>query len=144
MPKFGVKSKAALATCHPDLQILMNEVIKTYDCIISYGYRSPEEQFELYKKGRKLIAGVWVKVGPTVTYKDGYKKKSNHNSKPSMAVDVTPYPLNWKDYAEFKKMAKIILDTADRLYKEGKIKSKIGWGGNWKVFKDYPHFEIKK
>lgn len=142
MPTLSQLSRQRLNTCHADLQTVMNEVIKTYDFTVIYGYRSPEEQHNLYTQGRKLVGTKWVKVGSTVTDKDGYIKKSNHNYSPSRAVDVAPFPINWKNIAEFKKLAKIVLATADTLYKEGKITHKIKWGGNWLSFKDYPHFEI--
>lgn len=142
MPTFSQLSQQRLATCHKDLQTVMNEVIKQYDFTVVYGYRSPEEQHQLYTQGRKLVGNKWVKVGSTVTDKDGYIKTSKHNSYPSKAVDIAPFPINWKNIAEFKKMGKIVIDVADRLYKEGKITNRIKWGGSWITFKDYPHFEI--
>ncbi len=39
MPEFSNTSKARLATCHPDIQEVMNEVIKYFDCTILEGYR---------------------------------------------------------------------------------------------------------
>jgi peptidoglycan LD-endopeptidase CwlK len=142
MPSFSKESLQRLGTCHPDLQILMQESIKIYDFKVLYGYRSPEEQHNLYTQGRKLVGNKWVKVGSTVTDKDGYMKKSNHNFTPAHAVDIAPFPIDWKNLDEFKKMAGIVLGVADRLYRDGKITHRIKWGGSWISFKDYPHFEI--
>ena len=40
MPKFSDKSAARLATCHPDIQAVLNEVIKYRDCTILEGVRT--------------------------------------------------------------------------------------------------------
>lgn len=78
MPSFGSKSQARLDTCHPSLQRLMNEVIKTYDCSIIEGRRSKETQDNYFS--RNLTKVQWP--------------NSKHNAIPpelSMAVDVVPY-----------------------------------------------------
>ena len=142
MPTFNQLSQQRLATCHKDLQTIMNEAIKTYNFTIIYGYRSPEEQFKLYQQGRKLENGHWVKVGPTVTEKDGQTNKSKHNVSPSHAVDIAPVPLDWNNISAFKQLSVGILKVADQLYAEKRITSKITWGGSWVTFKDYPHYEI--
>lgn len=42
MPKFDQESFSRLATCHPDLQSVFYEVIKTYDCaVLSDGRNMP-------------------------------------------------------------------------------------------------------
>lgn len=143
MPNFSHLSKQRLEQCHPDLQILMNEVILQIDISILHGYRSPETQFEIFKKGRKLVDGKWIKTGKTFTQLDGFKKKSKHNSIPSLAVDVAPYPVNWKEIDRFKTTAIIIKQIYKTLKDAGKIESDIVWGGDWDSFKDYPHWEIK-
>ena len=83
MPSFGKSSKDRLATCHPDLQALMNEVIKHVDISILCGHRSVEEQAELYRQGKSKLDG-------------SAGKKSNHNYKPSRAVDFSAYPVRWE------------------------------------------------
>lgn len=137
MPRLSQKSLSKLKTCHKDLQIVILEAIKEFDFIVVYGTRTVEEQFELYKQGRKLVDGVWVKVGSTVTNIDGKSKLSMHNHLPSLAVDLVPYPVDWNNLQRFKDMAEVIKATAKRLG------IKITWGGDWIKFKDYPHFELK-
>lgn len=104
MPKFGKQSLDRLATCHPDLQKVMNEAIKHFDFTVLYGYRTPNEQFELYKKGRTFQNGKWVKTGTTVTNLDGKTKLSNHNYSPSTAIDIAPYQVDWNDTDKFKTL----------------------------------------
>lgn len=137
MPKFSKSSLSKLETAHPDLQAIMHEAIKEYDFKVIHGTRTPEEQFELFKVGRKEYSpGKWKVVGKTVTQLDGYNKKSRHNYTPSLAVDVVPYPIDWYDIERFEEMAKVIKKIANRLG------IKITWGGDWKRFKDYPHFQL--
>ena len=137
MPKFGKQSLDRLSTCHPDIQKVMNEAIKHYDFTILFGYRSPQEQFELYKQGRKLVNNKWEKVGATVTNLDGITKVSEHNYKPSRAIDIAPYPIDWNDTNRFKDLAKIVKDAAKT------VGVSIEWGGDWKSFVDLPHYQIK-
>ena len=145
MPAFGQKSKDKLATCHPKIQLVMNEAIKVYDFTVLYGTRTVEEQFELFKQGRELQAdGTWKKIGSTVTELDGRVKKSKHNYTPSQAIDIAPYPIDWNNIQRFKDMAKVVLQCAKNL------NIKIVWGADWDMdgdieehkFKDFPHFEI--
>jgi hypothetical protein len=105
-------------------------------------YRSPEEQFELFKQGRKEVTGEWVLVEPKLwkTDKDGYKKKSKHNVKPALAFDIA---LKFR-----QNLAK--LDWSPELFKEfdewvQKFASdngvEIEWGGTWRR-KDRPHWQL--
>ena len=137
MPKFGKQSLDRLKTCHSDIQKVMNEAIKHTDFSVLFGFRSKEEQFELYKKGRKLVDGKWIKVGATVTNLDGINNMSEHNYSPSRAIDIAPYPIDWNDIERFKQMAKVVLDSAKTVGVE------LEWGGSWKSFPDLPHFQVK-
>ena len=125
-----------LETCHQDLQVLFLNVIKHRDCTIVCGYRSPEEQLELYKQGRDT-------PGRIVTYKDGYDRKSWHNFKPSLAVDVVPYPSLYSDAQEIVEFGNFVQGVAAMLKAYGTIDHEIEWGGNW-GWPDMPHYEIKQ
>ena len=92
----------------------MNEAIKEYDFSILEGHRTIERQQKLYKNGKSQL--------------DGINKKGKHNYNPSLAVDIAPYPIDWKDVQRFKDLAKII----KRIAKEKEIK--ITWGGDWRSF----------
>lgn len=137
MPKFSKRSKDNLATADIKLQQLFNAVIEEFDCTVIYGHRTPEEQFELFKKGREKKDGWWVKTGKTVTNLDGNIKKSKHNYYPSKAVDVVPFPLDWADIKAFELLAKVVKAKAEEL------NITVTWGGDWTSLKDYPHWEIK-
>ena len=89
---------------------------------VAHGKRTNEEQDELYAQGR-------TKPGEIVTYSKG--GESNHNS--GKAIDVY-YATDTGIDAE-RVLAPEIVEIARQ---EG-----FEWGGNWKKFKDYPHFEMK-
>ncbi len=130
MPKFGKKSRDQLKTCHPKLQRVFNEVIKSVDCTVLKGYRNEEEQNEAYDKGNSKVR-----------YPDG-----RHNANPSNAVDVLPYPIDWKDLERMTLFAGYVIGTAEQMG------FKLIWGNDWDRdfqtkdtnFKDYPHFELHK
>lgn len=153
MATYGNSSQSKLNTCHPDLIVLFQEVIKYFDNTIVYGIRTPEEQFELFKQGRFLNSlGVWAvwDKSKVVTYCDGINKKSNHNYTPSKAVDSIPYPIDWKDTNRMYYFAGFVKATALQLHQEGKIFHFIRWGGDWdndtevkdETFMDLAHYEI--
>lgn len=130
MPRFGRKSKERLASCDPQLQELFNEVIKHIDCSVLEGHRSGERQNKLYDEGKTKVR-----------YPNG-----RHNANPSLAVDVTPYPVDWEDRERQTLFAGFVLGIANSMG------IKIRWGGDWNMdfhvqdnkFDDFPHFELKK
>ena len=133
MPSFSDRSKNRLCGVHPDLQTLFHEVVEHFDCTVISGIRTEEEQKALYAKGR-------TKPGNIVTYKDGVKKKSKHQT--GNAVDIVPYPIQWGNIERFRQFGWFVLGVAATLKRYGQIDSDVKWGGNWKRFKDYPHFEL--
>ena len=119
--KFSTKSKNILNSVNPKLQKLFNEVIKYYDISVISGFRTVEEQQELFRQNRSRC--------------DGINTISKHQTR--NAVDVVPYPISWEDISKFYEVAGCIKTIANQ---QG---LKIIWGGNWKSFKDYPHWEIE-
>lgn len=121
MPSFGKTSKKRLATVDPRLQKILNEVIKIYDFTILCGHRTEAEQNEAYSSKKSQLK--WP--------------NSKHNTMPSIAVDIAPWPIDWNNIQQFKDLAKIIIEEAK------KIDVELIWGGTWETLKDYPHFELK-
>ena len=132
MPSYGKLSQANLATCHPDLQKVFNEVIKHFDCRVTCGHRSKEEQDALYFGTPRRTQVRWP--------------NSRHNSKPSMAVDITPYPVDYQDRERQTLFAGFVLGIATGMGID------IVWGGDWDSdtevddnrFDDFPHFQLKQ
>lgn len=130
----GVTSNRELDTCHPKLQRLMREVDrrmarrKVMDFSVICGHRGEKEQNEA------LAAGKSTKAWPD----------SKHNTLPSAAVDIAPYPRDWADEMAFARLAGYVLAVADEMGIE------VRWGGDWnndsrtrdERFVDAPHFEL--
>lgn len=121
MPKFGTRSLNERKTLHPLLKEIADEAIKHFDFTILCGYRDKKAQMEAYNKGTSKL-------------KFPYSK---HNVLPSLAMDLAPFPIDWHDVERFEMLAKLILWIAE----DKKIT--IVWGGNWKTFRDLPHFELR-
>jgi len=136
MYKFSRISSERLATCHPDLQVLFNEVIKYFDCSVLCGHRGREEQEKAFSEGKSKLRF----------------PQSKHNSTPSMAVDVAPFPIDWNDLHRFYYFAGRVMGIADMLLAQNKISHRIRFGGDWNSdnqvkdnrFNDLVHFELVK
>lgn len=129
MPSFGPASLKQLGTCHPDLQRLFMDVIQAWDCQVLEGKRSEAQQKINVAKG----------VSKTLASKHVYPL-----GKPSLAVDVAPYPVKWTDTERFYAFGGFVIGTAR------KLGLKVRWGGDWdgdrefadSAFHDLPHYEL--
>lgn len=134
MPRFGQESFTKLSTCHLDLQTIFYEVIKTFDCKVLEGHRTQDDQDAAFERGASKLK-----------WPDG-----KHNHLPSMAIDVAPYPIDWKNIKRFYWFAGFVMGIACRLKEEGKITHSLRFGGDWdsdkditdQSFNDLVHFEL--
>ena len=55
MAKFGTASLRRLSECDDRIQLVLNEVVKTFDCSVLCGYRDEDTQQELYRTGRSHV-----------------------------------------------------------------------------------------
>ena len=128
MPKFSKRSANNLKTCHSNLQALFNKVIKHFDCIVISGHRDREEQDRIFEEGHSQLK----------------YPQSKHNTIPSDAVDVMPYPVNWADTKRMYFFAGFVKGIA------AEMGIAIRWGGDWdgdtevrdNRFNDLVHFEL--
>ncbi len=129
MPHFSQKSRERLRTCDESLQRIFNEVVRQFDCVILEGHRDKARQNSLNMEGKSQVT--WP--------------NSKHNSTPSHAVDVAPYPLDWNDRERFTYFAGVVMGTAAGMGIE------LRWGGDWdrdtevkdNSFDDLVHFELR-
>lgn len=141
MPSFNKTSKDRLNTCHPDLQLIFSEVIKTVDCSIFCGFRNETSQNAAFDKNLSQVK--WP--------------DSKHNTFPSMATDGGPYFVelrntDWNDLLAFAVFAGYVMRVADELLEKKLTTHRIRWGGDWdmdgrtsdETFLDLPHFELVK
>ena len=117
MPKFSDLSNKLLGTCHLDLIRLFNEVIKHWDCKVTDGHRGKVAQNDAYKDGRSELE----------------YPNSGHNKKPSLAADVSPYPIDWEDRERFLLFRGRVYGVAEMM--DIKLKKTIPW--------DLPHYELE-
>lgn len=143
MPTFGTSSESRLITCHPDLQLIMRMGILLYDFKILEGHRIEARQNYYFATGLSKVE-----------WPDG-----NHNSWPSNAVDIEPYPkylpgpkgnktnvYSVKGEKRFYMLFGMLWGIADQL------KIPIRWGGDWdkdlnphdQSWNDLPHVELVK
>ena len=118
--KLGKKSLSNLKDVHPDLVKVVKRAIELTECdfTITEGLRTKERQAQLLKE----------------------KKTTTSNSRhlTGHAVDLAAWVDNtvsweWKYYYQ-------IADAMKKAASE--LNVSIDWGGDWKKFKDGPHFEL--
>jgi hypothetical protein len=127
VPQFGTNSKKARNSCDQDLQDILNDTVEHFDCTVVWGHRDMEQQNKAFNEGNSKNR--W----PT----------SKHNSYPSRAFDLVPYPEGYDaSYEKFYEMATYVFAAASA---RG---VRIRWGGHWKNYtgkgpndRDWAHFE---
>jgi peptidoglycan L-alanyl-D-glutamate endopeptidase CwlK len=134
MPKFSQESFSKLSTCHPDLQAIFFEVVKSFDCTIIEGYRDQVAQEKFFDEGKTQL----------------HWPNGKHNARPSLAVDVAPVPVDFTAIDAFYWFGGYVFGVAQKLKDEGKITHPLRWGGNWtgnkqvlrENFLDLVHYEL--
>ena len=95
------------------------------------GLRTAKRQQEMYRQGRTDM------TKPRITNADGMMNKSRHQS--GDAFDIYVF-INGSASWNVEQLTVV----ANHLIAVAKTKGVfLEWGGNWKSFKDYPHFQIK-
>lgn len=136
---YGRESTRRLKSCHPALFSLMNLALKNspVDITIIHGYRTNEEQNEIFRQGFSKKRG-----GESV-----HNNTSDNGEPLSLGVDFAPYVnggIDWSDSHMFAVVAGVILAAAEQLELE------IRWGGDWdmdgstkdQTFMDWGHIEL--
>ena len=132
MPRFGKRSRDRLKGVDAKLVNILNEVVKYFDITIIEGLRSQKRQDELVAEGKSK-----TKFGKHVLGK---------------AVDLAPYPIDWKARDDFHLLGGFILGVASQMGVN------VRWGGDWSSsslykgkrttkdnsFDDLVHFELKE
>lgn len=122
MFKLSNNSKEKLKGVNPLLISVVEKAIELseVDFGITEGVRSLERQQQLFNE------------------KKSKTMKSYHLT--GNAVDVVAYvdgKVSW-DWGNYEKIAKAFKEAAEELG------VKITWGGDWKSFRDGPHFQLEK
>ena len=120
--KWSDRSQSRLEEVHPDLKLVMDRALRMsrLDLAVIEGVRTLERQRELVNSGASQTM------------------KSRHLT--GHAVDIAPLDpatgkVSW-DWPLYHQIAKTIKEAAEL---EG---VQIEWGGDWKSFKDGPHWQL--
>ena len=128
MYNFSKRSLDNLKNVDTDLVKICNELIKRIDFTVIEGHRSIERQKELFDKGFSRI--------------DGISKKGKHNYFPSLSSDIIPYKKGHNPFDGTKESELMFIELSKQFkIIANELNIKITWGGDWKSFKDMPHFE---
>lgn len=117
-----------LKTCHPDLQRVVRAAFARYDFVVLEGHRDKAGQEKAFAE--KTTTLHWP--------------HGKHNATPSNAVDLAPFPVDFKDRKRFYRLQEIMFEEAK------KLKIKLRWGGDWDrdgkaeepKETDLPHYEL--
>lgn len=112
-------------------QLVEKTAAKGIEILITDGFRSVDEQNDLYKKGRSS-------AGSIVTYAKGGESYHNFGLAVDFAIKLPSgeviwdlqYDGNGNGVADWNE----VVDIAKELSFE--------WGGDWEGFKDYPHLQM--
>lgn len=107
-------------------------------------YRTPEEQFAEYQKGRALVGGEWVvkDARKIVTFKDGAQRRSRHNFYPALALDVELY---WPGTQKLWNTEVQVVPGRQnpwRWLRDNAARFGLENGGSWGSLHDWPHFQL--
>lgn len=120
--KLSPRSLARLEGVHPDLVRVVKRAIEltTMDFGITQGLRTIEQQRQYVRDGKSMTMN------------------SRHLT--GHAVDVVAYrngSVTWTA-SDYDPIAKAFKQAA------AELKISIAWGGDWKRFRDCPHFELSR
>lgn len=121
--KYSSRSLKNLKGIHPDLRRVIDRALQEspLDFVVIEGLRSPERQKQLVASGASKTL------------------KSRHLT--GHAVDLVPIGTNGKpafDWPLYHILGPAVKEAAE------KENVKLVWGGDWKNFRDGPHFELDR
>jgi peptidoglycan L-alanyl-D-glutamate endopeptidase CwlK len=122
-----IHGRDKLEQAHSDLIRLFELVGKKWDLVVIESVRTPERQKRLLDEGKTRTL------------------QSKHLHRPSLAVDVAPMPVDWRDTERFYEFGEYVVDEANGLGID------LRWGGDWdgdgdykdQKFNDLVHFEVR-
>ncbi|HGY2266105.1 M15 family metallopeptidase [Morganella morganii] len=119
--RFSKRSEENLRGIHPDLDKVVRRALELTDVdfMVIEGKRNEARQ-------RALVAG-------------GKSQTMNSRHLTGHAVDCAPIingVIPWNDWSMFRKVSEAMMVAAEEFGID------LEWGGNWKTFKDGPHFQL--
>lgn len=125
--KWSKTSRRRMENVHPDLVAIADRAlgygVLDLTVLREGGTRTEEQQSVLVKKGVSQTMNSLHLIQA-----DGF----------GYAIDLAPYPVDWKNIQAFCLMGTLMFRAAMELG------TYIEWGGHWVTFEDYPHFQLKR
>ena len=117
--QLGQRSLQNLSGVHPDLVAVVKRAIELteQDFTVIEGIRNIDRQRKLYRTGKS--------------------KTLNSRHLTGHAVDIAPWPISW-EWEEFYPIEEAMKQAASELDVD------LEWGGDWKSFKDGPHWQLSR
>lgn len=149
MPTFGARSRRVRSTIDPRLRGVLDRVIVDTDFTLLAGRRGRADQAEAKATGNSKAN--WPDSRHNCAIPEEGVPRSEWREDPdglSLAVDVSPWPIDWGDERQFSYLA-------GRIVQEGRAQGvQIRWGGDWDMdgqgnwrdpdnsFNDLMHLEV--
>jgi peptidoglycan LD-endopeptidase CwlK len=133
--QFTTKELKRLESIHPNLRRVVEHASKNCYIFVVCGYRGQHDQDLAFEQGFSKVK-----------YPNS---KHNRSADPlfpnqSDAVDLCPFPIDWKDIGKFRQIYDAMLAASNEL--NIPIRAGADFNGDGKVgndkFIDWPHFEL--
>ncbi len=129
---FSDRSLNQLKSCHEDLIDLCTYCIDHINFIVIEGHRGKEKQNKMFESGKSELK----------------YPESKHNNKPSLAVDLVPYPVSWEKTERMVFQKGFFWGVAEKMGID--IRIGVDWDQDGVLvpndddesFCDYPHIEL--
>jgi len=136
-------SLSRLEGVHPNLVQIVKRAIQItdQDFMVVEGVRTREQCMINWGKGRTAAQckarGIAEKYAqPTLAKVTSLSDPFASKHVKGHAVDLVPWQIDWNDLTKFKAISIAMKQAAKDLG------ISMAWGGDWKSFKDYPHYEL--
>lgn len=125
---------------HPDLQAKCHQFLDAcsregIDILVTCTYRSNEEQRLLYAQGRTAPGKIVTNALPG---KSAHNHVNPNGSPCSMAFDVVPMVHGKPDWNTHDPQDLALWNRVGEIGKSFGLE----WAGDWKTFKEFPHFQL--
>lgn len=135
MRNWSPRSQYNMDGLHPDLILVLNRALQTspHDFVVTEGLRTLARQKEL------------VRIGASKTLKSRHLKQADGYGHAFDFYAMVDTNSDGKITFEEMSNVRLMLPIADAIKAAAKEKNvAITYGGDWRKFRDYPHFELDR
>ena len=135
MRQWSKRSLDNMKGLHPDLILVLNRALQTspHDFVVTEGLRTLERQKEL------------LQIGASKTLKSRHLRQADGYGHAFDFYAMVDTNRDGKITFEEMSNVRLMLPIADAIKAAAKEKNvALTYGGDWRKFKDYPHFELNR